>query len=277
MSGSTTTLGGLARQLVQQGILTEAAAAQAWQSAQKEQTPFITYLAQNKVVKSSTLAFAVASEFGDPVFDLDCLDVDAIPQALLNEKLIRQFNALPIFKRGNRLFLALSDPTRLEAVDAFRFNTGSTIETVVVEADKLAKLIEKIIEGKSNASMQGLDDDLEDIDISGGEEAPAGDDGSTGNAEDDAPIVKYINKMLLDAIKGGASDLHFEPYEKSYRIRFRIDGVLREIAKPPVAMAGKMAARLKVMSQMDISERRLPQDGRIKLKLSKRPRHRLSC
>jgi type IV pilus assembly protein PilB len=269
MSGSTTTLGGLARQLVQQGILTEAAAAQAWQSAQKEQTPFITYLAQNKVVKSSTLAFAVASEFGDPVFDLDCLDVDAIPQALLNEKLIRQFNALPIFKRGNRLFLALSDPTRLEAVDAFRFNTGSTIETVVVEADKLAKLIEKIIEGKSNASMQGLDDDLEDIDISGGEEAPAGDDGSTGNAEDDAPIVKYINKMLLDAIKGGASDLHFEPYEKSYRIRFRIDGVLREIAKPPVAMAGKMAARLKVMSQMDISERRLPQDGRIKLKISK--------
>jgi type IV pilus assembly protein PilB len=198
MSGSTTTLGGLARQLVQQGILTEAAAAQAWQSAQKEQTPFI-----------------------------------------------------------------------IEAVDAFRFNTGSTIETVVVEADKLAKLIEKIIEGKSNASMQGLDDDLEDIDISGGEEAPAGDDGSTGNAEDDAPIVKYINKILLDAIKMGASDLHFEPYEKSYRIRFRVDGVLREITRPPVQLATKLAARLKVMSQMDISERRLPQDGRIKLKLSK--------
>ena len=271
MSATTGTinLSGLARQLVQQGILTETAAAQAWQGSQKEQIPFIGYLAQNKIVKSSTLAFAVAAEFGDPVFDLDCLDPDAIPQAQLNEKLIRQFNALPIFKRGNRLFLALSDPTRLDAIDAFRFNTGCTVETIIVEADKLSKLVEKILEGKSNASMEGLDADLDDIDISSGDEAPAKDDGNTGNAEDDAPIVRYINKMLLDAIKIGASDLHFEPYEKSYRIRYRIDGVLREFARPPVAMSGKMAARLKVMSQMDISERRLPQDGRIKLKISK--------
>ena len=265
----TTNLSGLARQLVQQGILTEAAAAQAWQGSQKEQVPFIGYLTQNKIVKSSTLAFVVAAEFGDPVFDLDCLDSDAIPQAQLNEKLIRQFNALPIFKRGNRLFLALSDPTRLDAIDAFRFNTGCTVETIIVEADKLSKLVEKILEGKSNASMEGLDADLDDIDISGGDEAPAKDDANTGNAEDDAPIVRYINKMLLDAIKIGASDLHFEPYEKSYRIRYRIDGVLREFARPPVTMSGKMAARLKVMSQMDISERRLPQDGRIKLKISK--------
>ena len=265
----TTNLSGLARQLVQQGILTEAAAAQAWQGSQKEQVPFIGYLTQNKIVKSSTLAFVVAAEFGDPVFDLDCLDSDAIPQAQLNEKLIRQFNALPIFKRGNRLFLALSDPTRLDAIDAFRFNTGCTVETIIVEADKLSKLVEKILEGKSNASMEGLDADLEDIDISSGDEVPAKDDASTGNAEDDAPIVRYINKMLLDAIKIGASDLHFEPYEKSYRIRYRIDGVLREFARPPVTMSGKMAARLKVMSQMDISERRLPQDGRIKLKISK--------
>ena len=265
----TTNLSGLARQLVQQGILTEAAAAQAWQGSQKEQVPFIGYLTQNKIVKSSTLAFVVAAEFGDPVFDLDCLDSDAIPQAKLKEKLIRQFNALPIFKRGNRLFLALSDPTRLDAIDAFRFNTGCTVETIIVEADKLSKLVEKILEGKSNASMEGLDADLEDIDISSGDEVPAKDDASTGNAEDDAPIVRYINKMLLDAIKIGASDLHFEPYEKSYRIRYRIDGVLREFARPPVTMSGKMAARLKVMSQMDISERRLPQDGRIKLKISK--------
>jgi type IV pilus assembly protein PilB len=254
--------------LIQQGVLSESAAAQAWQAAQKEQVPFISYLAVNKVVKPATLATVVATEFGDPLLDLDCLDPDAIPQAQLNEKLIKQFNALPVFKRGNRLFLAISDPTRLDAVDAFRFNTGCNVETIVAEDDKLTKLIEKILQGKENASMQGLDADLEDIDISGGDEQPAGDDG-TGNAEDDAPIVRYINKMLLDAIKGGASDLHFEPYEKTYRIRFRIDGVLREIAKPPVAMAGKMAARLKVMSQMDISERRVPQDGRIKLKISK--------
>ena len=272
MSGTptpTVNLGGLARQLIQQGVLSEAAAAQAWQASQKEQVPFISYLALNKVVKPSLLASVVATEFGDPLFDLDCLDPESIPQAQVNEKLIRQFNALPIFKRGNRLFLAVSDPTRVDAVDAFRFNTGCNVETIVVEEDKLQKQIEKILEGKSNSSMQGLDADLDDIDISGGDEQPAGDEGATGNAEDDAPIVRYINKMLLDAIKGGASDLHFEPYERSYRIRYRIDGVLREIAKPPVAMAGKMAARLKVMSQMDISERRLPQDGRIKLKISK--------
>jgi len=266
---ATPNLGGLARQLIQQGVLTEAAAAQAWQAAQKEQIPFISYLAQNKVVKPAALAAVVATEFGDPLLDLDSLDPESIPQAQLNDKLVRQFNAVPIFKRGNRLFLAISDPTRVDAVDAFRFNTGCNVETVVVEEDKLQKLIEKILESKNNASMQGLDADLDDIDISSGDEKSASDEGPTGNVEDDAPIVRYINKMLLDAIKGGASDLHFEPYEKSYRIRYRTDGVLREIAKPPVAMAGKMAARLKVMSQMDISERRLPQDGRIKLKISK--------
>jgi type IV pilus assembly protein PilB len=261
-------LGGLARQLIQQGVLTEAAAAQAWQTAQKEQIPFISYLVQNKVVKPAALATVVADEFGDPLFDLDGLDPDSIPHTLIDEKIVRQYNAIPIFKRGNRVFLALSDPTRMDAVDAFRFNTGSNIDTVVVEEDKLQKLIERILEGKSSASMEGLDADLDDVDISGGDETPK-DDGGTGNAEDDAPIVRYINKILLDAIKGGASDLHFEPYEKAYRIRFRVDGVLREVAKPPVNMAGKMAARLKVMSQMDISERRVPQDGRIKLKLSK--------
>lgn len=267
-STATPNLGGLARQLVQQGVLTEAAAAQAWQAAQKEQIPFISYLSQNKAVKPSILAAVVAHEFGDPLFDLDGLDADSIPQTAIDEKIVRKYNALPIYKRGNRLFLAISDPTRMDAVDAFRFNTGSNIDTVVVEEDKLLKLIDKILDSKSNASMEGLDADLDDVDISGGDEAPK-DDGATGNAEDDAPIVRYINKVLLDAIKGGASDLHFEPYEKAYRIRFRIDGVLREVAKPPVNMAGKMAARLKVMSQMDISERRIPQDGRIKLKLSK--------
>jgi type IV pilus assembly protein PilB len=261
-------LGGIARQLIQQGVLNETAAAQAWQTAQKEQIPFIGYLIQNKVVKPALLAKIVAEEFGDPLFDLDGLDADSIPQGLIDEKIVRKYGAIPIFKRGNRIFLALSDPTRMDAVDAFRFNTGSNIDTVVVEEDKLAKLIERILEGKSNASMEGLDADLDEVDISGGDE-PQKDDGGSGNAEDDAPIVRYINKVLLDAIKGGASDLHFEPYEKAYRIRFRIDGVLREVAKPPVNMAGKMAARLKVMSQMDISERRIPQDGRIKLKLSK--------
>ncbi|MGH8492373.1 MAG: type IV-A pilus assembly ATPase PilB [Moraxellaceae bacterium] len=267
MSGQPN-LGGFAKQLVQQGLLSEASAAQAWLASQKEQTPFISYLVQNKVVKAASLAAVIANEFGDPLFDLDGLDPDSIPQGVIDEKIVRKYGALPIFKRGNRLFLALSDPSRVDALDAFRFNTGSNIDTVVVEEDKLQKLIERILDGKSNSSMEGLDSDLDDIDISGGEDSQK-DEGTSSNAEDDAPIVRYINKILLDAIKGGASDLHFEPYEKAYRIRFRVDGVLREAAKPPVAMAGKMAARLKVMSQMDISERRVPQDGRIKLKISK--------
>ncbi|MDF2444986.1 MAG: type pilus assembly ATPase PilB [Moraxellaceae bacterium] len=264
------TLSGLARRLVEQGLLQEQAAVQAMQAAQKEQRPLIAYLLESKTLKPSIAAMVVAQEFGDSLFDLDSLDPESIPQANLDEKLLRKHNVMPIFRRGNRLFLAVSDPSRLDAIDAIRFNSGLNVETVVVEEDKLLKLIERVLEGKSNASMEGLDEDLEDIDISGGDDAArSDDDGPTGNAEDDAPIVRYINKILLDAIKGGASDLHFEPYEKAYRIRFRIDGVLREAARPPVAMANKMAARLKVMSQMDISERRIPQDGRIKLKLSK--------
>ncbi len=263
------TLSGLAKRLVEQGLIQEQAAQQALLNAQKEQQPLIAHLLHGKILKPAVIAMVVAQEFGDSLFDLDSLDPDSLPQISIDEKLIRKHNVLPIFKRGNRLFLAVSDPSRLDAVDAIRFNSGLNIETVVVEEDKLLKLIDKVLEGKSNSSMQGLDADLEDVDISGGDEAGGDDGATTPNAEDDAPIVRYINKVLLDAIKGGASDLHFEPYEKAYRIRFRIDGVLREIAKPPVNMAGKMAARLKVMSQMDISERRLPQDGRIKLKLSK--------
>lgn len=269
MANGVSNLSGLAKRLVQDGLLSEQSAQQAVLSAQKEQQPLIAHLLQNKLLKPAIAAMAVAQEFGDSLFDLDAIDPDAIPQTTLDEKLIRKHGCLPVFKRGNRLFLAVSDPSRLDAIDAIRFNTGLNVETIVVEEDKLLKLIDRVLEGKSNSSMQGLDEDLDDIDIAGGDE-PAGDAGvSTGNAEDDAPIVRYINKILLDGIKSGASDLHFEPYEKAYRIRFRIDGVLREVARPPVTMSGKMAARLKVMSQMDISERRIPQDGRIKLKLSK--------
>lgn len=268
MANGVINLSGLARRLVEEGLMQEPAAQQAVAGAQKEQQPLIAHILQNKLLRPSIAAMVIAKEFGDSLFDLDALDPDSLPSTSIDEKLVRKHNCIPIFKRGNRLFLAVSDPSRLDAVDAIRFNTGLNVETVVVEEDKLLKLIDRVLEGKSSASMEGLDEDLEDIDISSGDEA-GGDDGATGNAEDDAPIVRYINKILLDAIKGGASDLHFEPYEKAYRIRLRIDGVLREVAKPPVAMAGKMAARLKVMSQMDISERRVPQDGRIKLKLSK--------
>lgn len=269
MATGIPSLTGLAQRLVQEGLLSEQAAQQAAATAQKDQQPLIAHLLQSKLLKPAIAAMVVAQEFGDSVFDLDALDPEAIPQGVLDEKLIKKHNCLPIFKRGNRLFLAVSDPSRLDAIDAIRFNTGLNVETIVVEEDKLLKLIDKVLEGKNNTAMQGLDEDLDDIDIAGGEDKPIDDGDTGGSAEDNAPIVRYINKILLDGIKSGASDLHFEPYEKAYRIRFRIDGVLREIAKPPVNMAGKLAARLKVMSQMDISERRIPQDGRIKLKLSK--------
>ena len=264
----TLNFSGLAKRLANDGLLAPEVIQKAQAEAQKEQLSLVKYLATNKLVKPLQLAWLVADEFGDPLFDLDFIDTESIPGTLLDEKLIRKYNALPIFKRGNRLFVAMSDPTHLDAVDAIRFNTGLNIDTVAVEDNKLSALIERVLEGKNASNLDGLDEDLEDIDISGGEPNPA-DDGATSNAEDDAPIVRYINKIMLDAIKGGASDLHFEPYEKSYRIRFRVDGVLREVAKPPVNLATKMAARLKVMSQMDISERRMQQDDRIKLKLTK--------
>ncbi|HEX5276693.1 MAG TPA: type IV-A pilus assembly ATPase PilB [Fluviicoccus sp.] len=268
-SSPTTSFGGLAKRLVMEGVVDANAMQKALVEAQREQISLVTYLVNNKLAKAAQIAWTMADEFGDPLIDLDLIDPDLIPKDILDEKIIRKYNALPIFKRGKRLFVAMSDPTRLDAIDAIRFNTGMTVETIVAEEDRLLKLIERILEGSSNKAFEGLDDDLENLDITGGEEDSGGKDSGGSSAEDDAPIVKYINKILLDAIKMGASDLHFEPYEKSYRIRFRVDGVLREITRPPVQLSTKLSARLKVMSQMDISERRVPQDGRIKLKLSK--------
>lgn len=267
-SPSAPSFGGLAKRLVNEGVVDANVMQKALIESQREQASLISYLVNNKIAKASQTAWLMADEFGDPLLDIDAIELDLLPKDNIDEKIVRQYNILPIFKRGKRLFVAMGDPTRLDAIDAIRFNTGLNVETVVVEEDRLLKLIEKVLEGSSNKMMEGLDDDLENLDITGGEE-DSKDKDSGPSAEDDAPIVKYINKILLDAIKMGASDLHFEPYEKAYRIRFRVDGVLREFTRPPIQLAGKLAARLKVMSQMDISERRIPQDGRIKLKLSK--------
>jgi len=268
-SPNTLSFGGLAKRLVNDGLVEATAMQKALVESQREQSSLISYLVKNKIAKSAQIAFLLADEFGDPLIDVEAIDLEFIPKEHLDEKIVKQYNLLPFFKRGKRLFVAMGDPTRLDAIDAVRFNTGLNIETVVADEEKLSKLIEKILDSSSNASMEGLDDDLENLDISGGDESDKKDKDIVGSAEEEAPIVKYINKVLLDAIKMGASDLHFEPYEKAYRIRFRVDGVLREYARPPIQLSGKMSARLKVMSQMDISERRIPQDGRIKLKLSK--------
>jgi type IV pilus assembly protein PilB len=265
-----TTLNGLARRLVADNLLDAELASKAASHAKKEKTPFVQHLVAHGILDARTIARVASEEFGSPVFDLDALNGDSIPQKLVDDKLVKKHHILPLARRGNRLFLAVTDPTDLHALDEIKFNTGINTEAVLVEADKLKSAIDKYLNSQEETlgdALGGLDGDLDDLDIEAVDPNAKTDD--TSSEADEAPIVKYINKVLLDAIKGGSSDIHFEPYEKSYRIRFRTDGVLNEMSRPPVNLATRMAARLKVMSQMDISERRLPQDGRIKLKVSK--------
>ena len=261
-------LSGLGRRLVVDGLIAEDVAQQAYQEAVKGKQPFVAYLVSKGLAKAADVANVASQEFGVPMMDLAAIDIDTETVKLVDQKLVQKHHALPVYKRGKRLFIAISDPTNLAALDEIKFHTGMTVDAVVVEEDKLQKIIEKALEA-ADTSMQDLSggdlDDLDNVDISAGDE-----DRDEGNQDiDDAPVVRFVNKVMLDAINKGASDIHFEPYEKFYRVRFRMDGMLREIAQPPIALAGKISARLKVMSRMDIAERRIPQDGRIKMKLSK--------
>ncbi|WP_296189396.1 MULTISPECIES: type IV-A pilus assembly ATPase PilB [unclassified Psychrobacter] len=266
MSITASKYGGLAQQLISEGIVSEAHMKTAQTESQQQQIGLVPYLVDNKLANAYQVAQMLSQAFGDPLFDLDALSSDVIPKDLVDEKIVRKFNALPLFKRGQRLFVALSDPTRIDAIDAIAFNSRLSIETVVVEEDKLKRRIESLYAD----TMQSFDS-FSDSDLSAGFNESEEDESETklSDGVDEAPVVKFVNKMLVDAIRMGASDLHFEPYEKTYRVRFRVDGVMQKMASPPVQLAGKIAARLKVMSQMDISERRIPQDGRIKLKISK--------
>lgn len=264
---SNVTLTGLARRFVEDGLIDDATAKDAFIQAANNKIPLITYLVQNNLAASKGLAYAAAMEFGVSVLDLGAFLPEMLPEKLVDEKLVRKHTALPLFKRGNRLFIALSDPTNIQALDEIKFNTGLSTDAVLVDDTKLREAIEKYLESQ-DTTMGDLDDaDLEGVETEGGE----GEDDASVSATDvdDAPIVKYVNKMLLDAIRGGASDIHFEPYEKTYRVRYRTDGILKEISKPSIKLAPKISARVKIMSQLDISERRVPQDGRIKMKLSK--------
>ncbi|MCG5515060.1 MULTISPECIES: type IV-A pilus assembly ATPase PilB [unclassified Ectothiorhodospira] len=264
---SSIPLSGLARRLVQDGQLNEADANRALEQSRKKRVPLVAYLVDENLVQARGLAQSACEEFGTPLFDLDTLDRDHLPKNLMDEKLVRQHQALPLYKRGNRLFVGLADPMNLTALDEIKFNTGIATEPVLVEQDKLVKLIEDAL-NDSGAMMEGLmDDDLDDLQIKGDED-DRGQDVSESDI-DDTPVVRFVNKVLLDAINKKASDVHFEPYEKNFRVRFRLDGVLSEVAHPPANLAPRITARIKVMSRMDISERRIPQDGRIKMQLSK--------
>ncbi len=270
VSANRINLSGLARKLVLDGLIDEAAAQDHFQKALQKKQPFVAYLVENKVVASAAIALSASQEFGVPLLDISALELDMDVVKSVKSDLITKHRALPIFKRGKRLYVALSDPTNLQALDEIKFAVGINTEAVLVEEDKLSKSIEKTLEELEGGLGKEMDgDDIDDLDgLETASEEPAA--GAAGDTEvDDAPVVRFVNKVLLDAIKKGASDLHFEPYEKFYRVRFRIDGILMEVAKPPLSLAGKIAARIKVMSRLDVSERRIPQDGRIKLKLSK--------
>jgi len=229
--------------------------------------PFIRFLVEDKQFDGKEIAKILSNKFGYPYIKLANFDTSLVPEGIRNEKLITKHSALPLFLRGKVLFVAMSDPTNIDALEEIQFNTGFSTELVLTDEHGLQACIEKVLEDESDAL------DITDIDaeeLSGLEVQEDKKEDETRSGEDDAPIVVFINKILLDAIKKGASDLHFEPYEKSFRIRFRIDGILSEIARPPVSLSSRMAARLKVMSKLDIAERRVPQDGRIKLALSKK-------
>ena len=235
----------------------------------EQKKPFIRFLVEDKDFNANSIATVLSKSFGYPLIDLSEFDTSLVPEGIRNEKLVRKHSALPLFLRGKVLFIAMSDPTNLDALEEIQFNTGYSTELILANETELNKCIDKVLEDESDAlDISDIDtDELSDIDVQDDrtDEDPVG-----GVDKEDAPIVVYINKILLDAIKKGASDLHFEPYEKSYRIRFRVDGILTEVAKPPISLASRMAARLKVMSKLDIAERRIPQDGRIKLALSRK-------
>lgn len=260
-------LTGLAKQLVLAELLDEKNAQQAHAQAQRNKISLVTYLVQNKLVKSRQLAEVAADQFGVAFLDLSSIDKESQPKDLVTEKLLRQHRAIPLWRRGNKLFVGISDPTNHQAITDIQFSTGLNTEAVLVEDDKLGDAIEKFFDNASSGMEDLGDVDLDGVDIQAVDEDKQ--DNGDGNAADDAPVVRFVNKMLLDAIKMGSSDLHFEPYEKSYRVRFRTDGILHEIARPPIQLAPRISARLKVMASLDISERRKPQDGRIKMRISK--------
>lgn len=270
-AATATQLSGLARKLVEDGVIAQDKAIAAQDTATKKRIPFVGYLVENNLANAKKIAQSASEEFGVPLVDIDVVDIEPEVVKLVKEKLIRKHKTMPLYKRGNRLFVAVSDPTNLQALDEIKFHVGMTTEAVLACDDRLTAFIEKNLAegGESLSDLVGGDSDLDDVEFADEDSVSAQDDAGSDSEVDDTPVVRFVNKVLLDAINKGASDIHFEPYEKSYRVRFRTDGILAEVASPPLGMSMRLSARIKVMSRMDISERRIPQDGRIKLNLSK--------
>lgn len=259
-------LSGLARQLVRNKLIDQEAALKAVEEARSNETPLVSYLVEKKLIQEKDVARTASQEFNLPLFDITTLELDNAPTRLVDEKLIRQHRALPLYKRGKRLFIGLSDPTNMRALEDIKFQSGLTTEPIVVMDSQLNQAIQRALDNNGEGMDGMLDDDLDNLDVTSDDDKKSA---AITSQEDDAPVVRFVNRALLDAINRGASDLHFEPYEKTYRVRFRQDGILYEVAKPPSNLASRISARLKVMSKLNIAERRVPQDGRMKLHLSK--------
>ena len=264
---ATRNISGLARAMVQHALLSEYDAHALHDQAQTANVGFVEQVLISKRMTASQIAVFASRAFGAPLFDLGGFDLDQINKELVDPKIAATRRVLPLQKRGNRLFVAVSDPANLQALDEIRFKTNLVIDAVVVEDDKLGQTIAKVVESMG----QSLKDlvSTEDLEVDLMESGPAPAEDESNPDVEDAPVVKYIQKILLDAIAAGVSDIHFEPYEKYYRIRYRLDGILKEVAQPPLVIKDKMASRIKVISRLDISEKRVPQDGRMKLTLSK--------
>jgi type IV pilus assembly protein PilB len=267
---SRNALSGLPQRLVADGVAEQAAVEAALAAARDDAGGFVSQLVRSGGVAARDIATAASAEFGVPLLDLDAVTVDPDIIRVVNDKLLLKFRVLPLFRRGNLLFVGVSDPTNLQALDEIKFQTGMMVEAVVCDEDKLQRTVTTLLEQVDN-QMPIINED-EGIELDGLELGNTDDDIGENISRDDiedAPIVRFVNKLMLDAIRRGASDIHFEPFEKMYRVRMRVDGVLREVTQPPVQLGGRLAARIKVMSRMDIAERRVPQDGRIKLRLNK--------
>ena len=260
---------GIARRLVLDGALDEATAREALDKATAERKQVANYLREQKLVTAAQMAAANSIEFGMPVFDPSAMDANQSAIKLISEELLGKHQVLPLFKRGNKLFVGLSDPTNSHALDEVKFHTNLVVEPILIDEDSIRRTLELWQQSQDTfGDTLGDSDGLDNLDIEAGGEDDARDTGVEGKG-DDTPVVKFVNKVLIDAIRRGASDIHFEPYENDYRVRLRIDGLLKQTAKMPIKLNQRITARLKVMAQLDIAEKRVPQDGRIKLNLSK--------
>ncbi len=265
---SLTGLSGMARRLVSEGAMAEDIVRKAVVDSNQQKVTLTTWLLDHNLVESAGLARIASAEFGMPMMDVSALNQASMPLNLISEALITKHQALPLFQRGKRLYVGIADPMQSRALDEIKFHSNCMVEPILVERSSLLRVIETLLNNLRNTMPDIGGGDLDELDIEGGDDE-AESTGVDANSTDDAPVVKFVNKILVDAIRRGASDIHFEPFETQYRVRLRMDGMLKAVANPPMKMANRISSRIKVMAQLDIAEKRVPQDGRIKLNLSK--------